>query len=71
MPCTATRPEEEKGMQLAAATEPRGHPQVQMSIRLPADLAEALEKKAKSEDRTVSAELRRLIRRHVAPGGAA
>jgi predicted DNA-binding protein len=42
------------------------HRQVQMSVRLPADLAEALETVAEQEDRTVSAELRRIIRRHVA-----
>jgi hypothetical protein len=67
---------EDEGMHLVAATETRGHEQVQMSLRLPAELAVALEQVAKSEDRTVSAELRRLIRRHVCeagvvPGGAA
>jgi len=40
--------------------------QVQMSVRVPAELAEALEKVAEREDRTVSAELRRIIRQHVA-----
>lgn len=36
-----------------------------MSVRVPVELAEALEEVAKNEDRTVSAELRRIIRRHV------
>ena len=43
--------------------------QVQLSFRIPADLAAALERVAATEDRTVSAELRRLIRRHVAQVG--
>jgi hypothetical protein len=47
-----------------AATEERR--QVQLSFRIPAELATALERVAALEDRTVSAELRRLIRRHVA-----
>jgi len=46
-----------------AAGEDRG--QVQMSVRVPAELAEALERVAEREDRTVSAELRRIIRHHV------
>ena len=45
--------------------------QVQMSVRLPAELAEALERVAASEDRTVSAELRRIIRRHVSEASPA
>ncbi len=40
--------------------------QIQLSFRVPADLAEALESVARQEDRTVSAELRRIIRLHVA-----
>jgi hypothetical protein len=40
--------------------------QVQVSFRISAALAAALERVAANEDRTVSAELRRLIRRHVA-----
>ena len=43
--------------------------QVQMSVRVPAELAQALEKVAEREDRTVSAELRRIIRQHVASYG--
>jgi hypothetical protein len=39
--------------------------QVQLSVRVPRDLHRALERVAESEDRTVSAELRRIIRRHV------
>lgn len=39
--------------------------QIQMSVRVPVELAEALERVAEKEDRTVSAELRRIIRRHV------
>ena len=48
------------------ANEKEGNAQVQVSFRIPADLAAALEKVAAREDRTVSAELRRMIRRHVA-----
>lgn len=44
--------------------------QVQLSFRIPIDLAKALERIAVREDRTVSAELRRLIRRHVEAEGA-
>lgn len=36
-----------------------------MSVRVPASLAHAIELVARYEDRTVSQELRRLIRRHV------
>ncbi len=39
--------------------------QVQVSVRVPVELAEALERVAEKEDRTVSAELRRIIRQHV------
>jgi hypothetical protein len=39
--------------------------QVQVSFRISAALAAALERVAASEDRTVSAELRRIIRRHL------
>lgn len=45
----------------------RGEPQVQVSIRMPATHATALEKKAAEEDRTVSAEIRRLVRQYVSP----
>ena len=38
---------------------------VQVSVRVPVELAQALEVVARNEDRTVSAELRRIIRRHV------
>lgn len=37
-----------------------------IGARIPADLAAAFERVAESEDRTVSAELRRVIRQHVA-----
>jgi hypothetical protein len=40
--------------------------QVQISVRMPADLVNALEKRAADEDRTLSAELRRIARRAVA-----
>jgi predicted transcriptional regulator len=39
---------------------------VQISARIPADLAEALERAAEREDRTFSAELRQAIRRYLA-----
>jgi predicted DNA-binding protein len=38
---------------------------VQVSVRVPADQVGALERIAAEADRTVSAEIRRLIRRHV------
>jgi predicted transcriptional regulator len=38
---------------------------VQLSVRVPAELVNALSQVAKEEDRTVSAELRRAIRCHV------
>ena len=40
--------------------------QVQISVRMPADLANALERRAEEEDRTLSAELRRIARRALA-----
>jgi hypothetical protein len=39
---------------------------VNVAVRVPADLADAFEEVARSEDRTVSAELRRLMRLRVA-----
>jgi len=41
---------------------------VQFSLRLPAEHLSALERKAADEDRTVSAEIRRLIRRYIEGG---
>jgi hypothetical protein len=38
---------------------------VHVTARVPADLARAFERVAVSEDRSVSAELRRVMRRHV------
>jgi predicted transcriptional regulator len=40
---------------------------VQISARIPADLAKQLERRAEQEDRTFSAELRRAIRLYLAP----
>ncbi len=40
--------------------------QIQISVRMPADLVGALESRAEAEDRTLSAELRRIARRAVA-----
>jgi hypothetical protein len=40
--------------------------QIQISVRMPADLVSALEKRAEGADRTLSAELRRIARRAVA-----
>ena len=42
-----------------------GDEQVQVSVRVPVELVTALEQAAKEGDRTLSAELRRAIRRHV------
>jgi hypothetical protein len=39
--------------------------QVRVSVRMPAAHAEALERTAELEDRTISAEIRRLVRRHL------
>jgi hypothetical protein len=39
--------------------------QVRVSVRVPAEHAVALERKAEKEDRTLSAEIRRLIRSYV------
>ncbi len=41
---------------------------VQFSLRLPAEHLSALERTAADEDRTVSAEIRRLIRRYIEGG---
>lgn len=38
---------------------------VHITARVPADLARAFERVASAEDRSVSAELRRVMRRHV------
>ena len=40
---------------------------VQISARIPSDLAEGLEEAAEREDRTLSAELRRAIRLYLTP----
>jgi hypothetical protein len=40
---------------------------VQISARIPAELASGLEESAAREDRTLSAELRRAIREYLAP----
>jgi predicted transcriptional regulator len=40
---------------------------VQISARIPSDLAAGLEKAAQREDRTLSAELRRAVRQYLAP----
>jgi hypothetical protein len=37
--------------------------QIQISVRMPADLVSALERRAEEEDRTLSAEIRRIARR--------
>lgn len=57
---------------MAAVTHERGRvmpsskaEQVHVSVRVPRDLAAALEEIAAAKDRTVSQEVRRLIRRHV------
>lgn len=43
--------------------------QVHVSVRVPRDLAAALEEIAAAKDRTISQEVRRLIRRHVTASG--
>ena len=40
--------------------------QIQISVRMPADLVNALERRAADEERTLSAELRRIARRALA-----
>jgi predicted transcriptional regulator len=40
---------------------------VQISARIPAELAAGLEQSAEREDRTLSAELRRAIRQYLTP----
>jgi len=42
--------------------------QIQISVRMPADLVSALERRAELEDRTLSAELRRIARRALSEG---
>ena len=44
----------------------RGGAQVQVSVRIPAEQVGALEQIAQEADRTLSAEIRRLVRQHVA-----
>jgi hypothetical protein len=44
---------------------------VSVAVRVPADLARAFERVAESEERTVSAEVRRLMKLRVAEKGAA
>jgi hypothetical protein len=39
--------------------------QIQISVRMPADLVSALERRAEEEDRTLSAEIRRIARRAI------
>jgi predicted DNA-binding protein len=43
--------------------------QTQISVRVPSEHVEALEDLARKEDRTVTAEVRRLIRQHLADHG--
>ena len=45
---------------------PKGGTTVNVAVRVPADLAQAFERVAVSEERTVSAEIRRLMRLRVA-----
>lgn len=40
--------------------------QIQISVRMPAGLVSALERRAEAQDRTLSAEIRRIARRAVA-----
>ncbi|MGN6867990.1 MAG: ribbon-helix-helix protein, CopG family [Solirubrobacteraceae bacterium] len=42
---------------------------VQISARIPADLADALERAARESDRTFSAEIRRAIKLYLMPTG--
>ena len=56
---------------LRSANDPKGstmsdQDHVQISARIPADLAKQLEQRAEEEDRTFSAELRRAIRQYLA-----
>jgi hypothetical protein len=44
---------------------------VQISARIPAELASGLEESAAKEDRTLSAELRRAIRQYLTPAAEA
>jgi hypothetical protein len=46
-------------------TKPQRSRWTQVALRVPPDLAEEFARVAASEDRTVSAALRRLMRRHV------
>lgn len=40
--------------------------QIQVSVRMPAELVSALERRAEAEDRTLSAEIRRIARQSLA-----
>ena len=54
---------------MAVETAPmtnKGGGQVQISVRIPAEQVGALERIARDADRTLSAEIRRLVRQHVA-----
>jgi hypothetical protein len=57
--------QEEPHMARNDTTGAEGRDHVQLSVRVPTDLVEALTRVAAEQDRTVSAELRRMIRRHV------
>lgn len=64
--CMAMPDPNKEGADMATtAPQPGDGRQVQVSFRIPADHADALERVAALEDRTVSAELRRIIRRHL------
>lgn len=41
----------------------------QISVRIPSEYVEALERVAQQEDRTITAEVRRLIRQHLTEHG--
>jgi hypothetical protein len=43
--------------------------QTQISIRIPSEYVKALEDLARKEDRSITAEVRRLIRQHLADRG--
>ena len=53
-----------------AAREGESELNVQMSVRLPKEHADALARIARENDRTISGELRRLIRIHCMPAPA-
>ena len=56
----------ERGLHMRQTATASDGRQVQLSFRIDAALATALERVAADQDRTISAELRRLIRRHIA-----